>query len=156
MLIENSPKDADFSCLRMIMYAGSPISPALLKLAIQRFGCKFMQLYGATESGGAATLLRPEQHDLDNEHSLKSCGTPLPWIEVDIVDHDGKRLPAGEIGEMLIRSPSMFRGYWNNPVATADVMQNGWYRSGDAGYKDDNGLLYIVDRVKDMIVTGGD
>lgn len=157
MLLENSPEDADFSSLRMIMYAGSPISPGLLKQAIQRFvGCKFMQFYGATESGGAATLLRPEQHDLENESLLRSCGTPLPWIEIDIVGADGKRLPIGEIGEMWIRSPTMFRGYWNNPEASADVMQEGWYRSGDAGYKDEKGFLYIVDRVKDMIVTGGE
>lgn len=157
MLIENSPADADFSCLRMIMYAGSPISPALLKQAMLRFSsCRFMQFYGATESGGAATLLRPQQHDLEHENSLKSCGTPLPWIEIDIVDANGQRLPAGEIGELLIRSPTMFRGYWNNPGATADVMQHGWYHSGDAGYKDEQGLIYIVDRVKDMIVTGGE
>ncbi|VVQ15567.1 AMP-binding protein [Pseudomonas fluorescens] len=156
MLIENSPADADFSSFRMIMYAGSPISPALLRQAMQRFGCQFMQFYGATESGGAATLLRPEQHDLDNEQSLKSCGTPLPWIEIDIVSPAGERLPSGEIGEMQIRSPTMFTGYWNNPVATAEVMKNGWYRSGDVGYKDEKGLIYIVDRVKDMIVTGGE
>lgn len=157
MLLENAPEDTDFSSLRMIMYAGSPISPGLLKQAIQRFtGCKFMQFYGATESGGAATLLRPEQHDLENESSLKSCGTPLPWIEIDIVGPDGKRLPPGEIGEMWMRSPTMFRGYWNNPEATNDVMKDGWYHTGDAGYKDENGLIYIVDRVKDMIVTGGE
>lgn len=157
MLIEYAPEDADFSSLRLIMYAGAPISPGLLRQAIQRFdGCKFMQFYGATESGGAVTLLRPQQHDLENENSLRSCGTPLPWIEIDIVGTDGKRLAAGEIGEMWIRSPTMFLGYWNNPKATAEVMQDGWYRSGDAGYKDESGLLYIVDRVKDMIVTGGE
>lgn len=156
MLMENAPRDADFSSLRLIMYAGSPISPALLSQAIKRFNCKFMQFYGATESGGAATLLRPEQHDLDDEQSLKSCGTPLPWIQIEVVSPEGKRMPPGEIGELIIRSPTMFRGYWNNPTATAAVMRDGWYHSGDAGYKDENGLIYIIDRVKDMIVTGGE
>lgn len=149
-------KTTDFSSLRLVMYAGSAISSALLQRAISEMKCRFMQFYGATESSGALTLLRPEQHDADNEARLRSCGTPLPLIEFRIVDSDGQDVPPGATGEFWVRSPSLFGGYWNQPEATAAVMQDGWYRTGDAGLRDADGLLYIVDRVKDMIITGGE
>jgi acyl-CoA synthetase (AMP-forming)/AMP-acid ligase II len=149
-------KTADFSSLRLVMYAGSPISSTLLKRALVEMKCKFMQFYGATETSGAATLLRPEQHDLNDEAKLRSCGTPLPHIEIRIVDADGKDVPEGGTGEFWIRSPTLFGGYWKQPEATAAVMRDGWYRTGDAGFRDREGLYYIVDRVKDMIVTGGE
>jgi acyl-CoA synthetase (AMP-forming)/AMP-acid ligase II len=128
----------------------------LLHRALVEMKCNFMQFYGATESAGAITLLRPEQHDIDNEASLRSCGTPLPLIDVKIVDPEGKELPQGEIGEVIVRSPSLANGYWNQPDTSAAAFQNGWYKTGDAGRMDDKGLLYLVDRVKDMIVTGGE
>ena len=146
----------DFSSLRLVMYAGSPISSRLLQRALAEMKCQFMQFYGATESSGAITLLRPEQHDINNEPRLRACGTPLPLIEVKIVDAEGNELPDGATGEFVVRSPALFGGYWNQPEATAAVLNNGWYRTGDAGYRDAEGLLYIVDRVKDMIVTGGE
>ncbi len=149
-------KSADFSSLRLVMYAGSAISSALLQRALLEMKCRLMQFYGATESSGALTLLRPEQHDVGNEARLRSCGTPLPLIEFRIVDADGKDVPPGATGEFWIRSPTLFGGYWNQPEATAAVMRDGWYRTGDAGYRDAEGLLYIVDRVKDMIITGGE
>lgn len=157
MLLDHpAAKQTDFSCLRLVMYAGSPISAALLKRALLEMKCRFMQFYGSTESGGATTILRPAQHDLVNEQKLKSCGTPLPLIEVKVVDAEGQELPDGQIGEFLVRAPSLFTGYRNQPEATAAALQKGWYRSGDAGYRDTDGLLYIVDRVKDMIVSGGE
>jgi acyl-CoA synthetase (AMP-forming)/AMP-acid ligase II len=146
----------DLSSLRLVMYAGSPISARLLQRAIEEMKCRFMQFYGATETGGAATLLRPEQHRLDEPKKLKSCGTPLPLVDIRIVDESGAELPAGSIGEMLVRTPGSACGYWNQPEASAAAFQNGWYRSGDVAYLDDEGLIYIVDRVKDMIVTGGE
>lgn len=149
-------KTADFSSLRLVMYAGSAISSTLLKRALTEMKCKFMQFYGATESSGAITLLRPEQHDVNDEARLRSCGTPLPLIEVKIVDPDGNEVPEGSNGEFWVRMPNMFGGYWNQPEATAAVMRDGWYRTGDAGFRDKEGLLYIVDRVKDMIITGGE
>lgn len=149
-------KGADFSSLRLVMYAGSAISAALLRRALLEMKCRFMQFYGATESSGAITLLRPEQHDLDNEAKLKSCGTPLPLVEIKILDPDGAEVPAGSSGEFWLRGPNLFGGYWNQPEATAAVLKDGWYRTGDAGYRDPDGLLYIVDRVKDMIITGGE
>jgi acyl-CoA synthetase (AMP-forming)/AMP-acid ligase II len=115
-----------------------------------------MQFYGATESSGALTLLRPEQHDLDNEDKLKSCGTPLPLIEIKVVGPDQEEVAQGSIGEFLVRSPTLFSGYWDQPDATAAALQDGWYHTGDAGFRDAEGLYYIVDRVKDMIVSGGE
>lgn len=149
-------RTADFSSLRLVMYAGSPISATLLKRALLEMKCQFMQFYGATESSGAITLLRPEQHDLNDESKLRSCGTPLPLIEVRIVDPEGREVAPGASGEFTVRGPNLFQGYWNQPEATAAVMKDGWYRTGDAGFRDTDGLLYIVDRVKDMIVTGGE
>ncbi|MCK9283836.1 MAG: long-chain-fatty-acid--CoA ligase [Rhodocyclaceae bacterium] len=145
----------DFSSLRLVMYAGSPIESTLLKRAMQAMKCGFMQFYGATETW-TLTLLRPQQHDLENESKLKACGTPPPLVELKIVDSNNREVPDGEVGEILARSPTLFSGYLNQPEITASVLQNGWYRSGDAGYKGDDGLYYLVDRVKDMIVTGGE
>jgi len=157
MLDHPTAKDADFSSLRLVMYAGSPINATLLKRALVEMKCEFMQFYGATESCGALTILRPEQHDLVNDHKLKSCGTPLPLIDLKVVDEVGHELPDGEIGEFQFRTPAMFTGYRNQPELTAAVLKNGWYRTGDAGYRDKtDGLLYLVDRVKDMIVSGGE
>jgi acyl-CoA synthetase (AMP-forming)/AMP-acid ligase II len=150
-------KTADLSSLRLIMYAGSPISAALLKRAMKEIPSQFMQFYGATESGGAMSILRPEQHDLQNEARLKSCGTPLPLIDFRILDEQGNELPDGQTGEIVVRSPALFSGYRNQPEQTGAVLSQGWYRTGDAGYRDPgDGLYYIVDRVKDMIVTGGE
>lgn len=146
----------DFSSLRLTLYAGSPISLGLIKRAIAAMPCRFMQFYGSTESGGAASILRPEEHNLEDEAKLQSCGRPLPLIEFRIVDADGNEVPVGEPGELLIRVPSITKGYWRQPEATAAVMENGWYRSGDIARRDDEGLYYIVDRAKDMIVSGGE
>lgn len=150
-------KATDVSSLRLIMYAGSPISAALLKRAMKELPSQFMQFYGATESGGAMSILRPEQHDLNDESKLKSCGTPLPLIDFRIADEKGQEQPDGQTGEIMVRSPALFSSYRNQPEQTRSVLSQGWYRTGDAGYRDPkDGLYYIVDRVKDMIVTGGE
>lgn len=157
MLLDHpDAKTTDFSSLRMVWYAGSSISAPLLKRAIIEMKCKFMQFYGATESCGALTLLRPEQHVIEDEQKLKSCGTALPLIEIRIVDERGEDVPSGGVGEFLVRSPTLFKGYWNQPETTAEALVDGWYRSGDVGFKDSDGLYYIVDRSKDMIVSGGE
>jgi acyl-CoA synthetase (AMP-forming)/AMP-acid ligase II len=147
---------ADYSSVRIVVYAGSPIGSHLLGRAIRTMKCDFMQFYGATETGAGVTFLRPQQHRLDDEAKLKSCGSPLPLIEIRVADADGNELPDGQVGEFLIRSPSLTTGYFKQPEATAAAFRNGWYRSGDAGYRDAEGLLYIVDRVKDMIISGGE
>lgn len=146
----------DFSSLRLTLYAGSPISLGLIKRAIEMMPCKFMQFYGATEANGAFSILRPDEHNLDDEAKLQSCGRPLPLIEFRIVDSEGDDVPDGEPGELLIRSPAIFMGYWNQPETTAKVSKDGWYNSGDVARRDAEGLYYIVDRVKDMIVSGGE
>jgi acyl-CoA synthetase (AMP-forming)/AMP-acid ligase II len=157
MLDHPAAKDTDFSSVRLTMYAGSPINAQLLKRALVEMKCEFMQFYGATESLGAITILRPAQHDLVNDQKLKACGTPLPLIELRVTDDQGQELPDGEIGEFYVRSPALFVNYRNQPEATAAALEGGWYRTGDAGFRDkEDGLLYIVDRVKDMIVSGGE
>ena len=148
--------EADFSSLRLTLYAGSPISLGLIKRAISTMPCKFMQFYGSTEAGGASSILRPEEHDLENEARLQSCGRPLPLIEFRIVDGNGNEVPVGMPGELLIRQPAITKGYWKQPETTAGVMTDGWYRSGDIARRDEAGLYYIVDRAKDMIVSGGE
>lgn len=148
--------NADFSSIRLTMYAGSPISLGLIKRAIAVMPCRFMQFYGATEVAGALSLLRPEEHDLSDESKLKSCGRPLPLIEFRIVDPSGREMPVGEPGELLVRTPSISAGYLNKPEATMGVFREGWYATGDVAYRDEAGLYYIVDRVKDMIITGGE
>ena len=118
-----------------------------------------MQAYGLTETSGGVVLLYPDDHDPGGPlaHRLRAAGRPVPGVEVQIVGADGAVLPAGEIGEVWIRSPSTMIGYWNKPDATADALTaDGWFRSGDAGRLDDDGYLYIEDRVKDMIISGGE
>lgn len=157
MLLDHPDAAAtDFSSLRLMLYAGSPISLGLIKRAIAMMPCKFMQFYGATEANGAFSILRPDEHDLEDEARLQSCGRPLPLIEFRIVDAEGNEVADGETGELTIRAPAITKGYWKQPEATAKVMVNGWYHSGDVARRDKDGLYYIVDRVKDMIVSGGE
>jgi acyl-CoA synthetase (AMP-forming)/AMP-acid ligase II len=157
MLIDHpDAATTDFSSLRLTLYAGSAISLGLIKRAIAAMPCAFMQFYGSTEAGGASSILRPHEHDLDDEAKLQSCGRPLPLIEFRIVDPSGNDVAVGEPGELLIRQPSITTGYWQQPEAFAKVMENGWYRSGDVARRDIEGLYYIVDRAKDMIVSGGE
>ncbi|MDN5856553.1 MAG: AMP-binding protein, partial [Actinomycetia bacterium] len=145
----------DFSSLRRLLYAGSPIAAETLRRAIATFGCDLTQFYGTSETY-IITLLRPAQHDPDDAALLASCGEPVPLVEVRVVDPDGYDLPTGEIGEVLVRSPMAFSGYWNLPDATTAVLADGWYHTGDLGRRDDAGRLFLVDRLKDMIVTGGE
>ncbi len=147
---------ADFSSLRLVMYAGSPIALGLIKRALQAMPCEFMQFYGATETSGAVTLLRPTEHDLEREDKLKACGRPLPLIALRIVDEAGQDVADGQPGELWVRSPSLASGYWKKPEITAEVFQRGWYKSGDIAIRDEEGLYYIHDRLKDMIVSGGE
>ena len=150
----------DFSSLELIAYGASPISEAVLEGSIKAFKCPFMQVYGLTETTGVVTVLGPEDHDLSsaNKGRLRSCGKPFTGNELRIVDADtGKDMPNGEVGEIWIRSRQVMKGYWNMPEETAkSIVKGGWFRSGDAGYFDKDGYVYIFDRVKDMIVSGGE
>jgi long-chain acyl-CoA synthetase len=160
MLMNPNVGEADFSSLRVLVYGASPISEEVLAKSIDIFGCKFWQAYGLTETTGAVVNLPPEDHDphSPNKHRLRSCGLPGPGVEVRIVDTDsGDDVPTGEVGEIWIRSPQVMTGYWNMPEETAKaVTSDGWFKTGDLGYVDADGYLFIHDRVKDMIVSGGE
>jgi long-chain acyl-CoA synthetase len=149
--------DVDFSSLESILYGASPISQDVLRRAIQTFRCKFTQAYGLTETTGAIVTLAPEDHDPDGRPELlRAAGKPYPWVELRIVDPQGNDVGDGEVGEIWTRSAQNMKGYWNMPEATAEViLPDGWLRTGDAGYTKD-GYLYLHDRVKDMIVSGGE
>ena len=149
----------DFSSLRVVAYGASPNSESDLKQAMEVFGCGLYGSYGLSESSGSATLLRPEDHDIDGprRHLLRSCGQLVPDHECRIVSTDTLTdLPDGEVGEIWLRGPQVMKGYWRDPAATADaLLPDGWLRTGDAGYLKE-GYLYIKDRVKDMIISGGE
>src|SRR5215218_1408601 len=149
-------RQVDFSRLKYMLYGASPIPAALLKECIEVFKCGFVQLYGMTETTGTIVALPPEDH-VEGSERMRSAGKALPGVELAILDADGNRLPAGEVGEIATRSGSNMAGYWNLPEATARTLDNdGWLRTGDAGYMDQDGYLYIHDRIKDMIISGGE
>jgi acyl-CoA synthetase (AMP-forming)/AMP-acid ligase II len=148
-------REVDFSSLKQVFYGASPISEALLRTAVEIMGARFTQLYGLTETLGAGTFLPPEAHD-PSWGKLRSCGVAWPGAIVRVVDGKGKPVPTGEVGEIVIKSGFVMKGYWNRPEATIDAIRNGFFHTGDAGYFDEDGFLYIHDRVKDMIVSGGE
>jgi len=145
----------DFSSLKLISYGASPITEGLLTHAMDLFGCRFAQVYGLTETCGAGTNLHPDDHD-PARGKLRSCGMPYDGVEVRCVDENGNEVPTGEVGEITIKSAVTMKGYWNRAEATKEAVRNGWFYTGDAGYFDAEGYLYIHDRVKDMIVSGGE
>lgn len=148
-------REVDFSSLKQVFYGASPISEALLRTAVEIMGARFTQLYGLTETVGAGTFLPPEAHD-PAWGKLRSCGVPWPGAVVRVVDGQGKPVPTGEVGEIVIKSGFVMKGYWNRDDATREAMRDGFFHTGDAGYFDEDGFLFIHDRVKDMIVSGGE
>jgi long-chain acyl-CoA synthetase len=151
--------EADLSSLRCLIYGASPISEEVLVASIRTFGCDFLQAYGMTETSGGCVFLLPEDHDPDgpHRHRLRAAGVAGPETEVRVVGPDLEPVPEGEVGEVVVRSPQNMVGYWNQPEETAKALvADGWLRTGDAGYLDADGYLYIHDRVKDMIISGGE
>ncbi len=149
----------DLSSLKLLSYGASPMPAALLQRALERLpGVRFLQSYGMTELSPVATVLTPEFHTFEGPNAgfTASAGRPVYNADVAIRDPDGKRLPPGEIGEVCVRGPMVMKGYWNQPELTAEVLRDGWMHTGDGGYMDERGFLYVVDRIKDMIVTGGE
>jgi acyl-CoA synthetase (AMP-forming)/AMP-acid ligase II len=142
--------------LDTIFYGAAPMSTALLADAIEILGCRFGQYFGMTEITGTATFLGPGDHDLANPRLLGSVGRPYPGIDLEIRDAEAQPVARGAHGEIWIRSPTVMQGYWHRPDATAEVMKNGWYRTGDGGYHDEQGFLFLTDRIKDLIVSGGE
>jgi acyl-CoA synthetase (AMP-forming)/AMP-acid ligase II len=150
-------RTTDFRFLKYLYYGGAPLRVELLQECASVFGCGFVQMYGMTETSGTVVALAPEDHDASKGSRLRSVGKPLPGVELKIIDATGSLLPAGETGEIAIRACSNMAGYFEMPDATAATIdQQGWLRSGDAGFLDADGYLYIQDRVKDMIISGGE
>jgi len=151
---------ADLSSLQLIAYGASPIADEVLRRCLATFGCGFMQLYGMTETTGAITLLRAAEHEPGGPHAerLRSCGVPFRGVSIEIVDPEsGHQVPVDTVGEIWTRSAQNMLGYWRKPDETAKtITADGWLRTGDAGYRDADGFIYLHDRIKDMIVSGGE
>lgn len=148
-------KEFDLSSLETVFYGGSTISPTRLKEAIERIGPVFSQFYGQAEAPMAVTLLRRDEHDVNNMRRLASCGRPLPWNHVALLDDNNQPVPDGEPGEICVRGSLVMTGYRNNPELTSEAFAGGWLHTGDVAVRDTDGFLRIVDRKKDMIVSGG-
>jgi long-chain acyl-CoA synthetase len=150
----------DLSSLRNVFYGASPIAEDVLVRCMERFGCDFTQVYGMTETTGAVTALPAADHDPTGprRYLLRSAGRPHPEVELRIVDPDSDEVvEAGVVGEVQTRSPYNMLGYWQKPDDTATTVDDeGWLRTGDAGYLDEDGYLFLHDRIKDMIVSGGE
>jgi acyl-CoA synthetase (AMP-forming)/AMP-acid ligase II len=143
--------------LRSIHYGAASMDPQLLEQSVDRLGCLFVQYYGMTEIGGSATVLQPADHDSSRPHLLRSVGRPMPGVTIEIRDPEtGRHLPVDTPGEIWLRSPSLFTAYWRRPEDTAKAMEGPWYKSGDGGRIDAQGYLFLTDRIKDMIVSGGE
>ena len=149
-------RKADLSSLQLVFYGASPIPVELLHNALSVFRCGFAQLYGLTEATAGITCLRPEEHADLNSERLLSCGRPLDGVEIRVMDTEGQPLPPRQVGEIICRTAQIMKGYWNLPEETVKAIRGGWLHTGDAGYLDEEGFLYIYDRVKDMIVSGGE
>jgi acyl-CoA synthetase (AMP-forming)/AMP-acid ligase II len=147
-------KSKDFSSLKRMLYGASPITIPVLRQALETFGCEMEQGYGLTETVGPVAMLRPDDHL--NDDKLQSCGKAVPGAEIRVVDNDGNDCATGEVGEIVVSGVQVMNGYWNRPEDTAAAIKDGWFHTGDAGYFDADGYLYIHDRLKDMIVSGAE
>jgi fatty-acyl-CoA synthase len=147
---------ADLSSLELIIYGASPMSPARLVEAMKRFGPVFMQLYGQSEAPNCITALHKHEHDPRNHpERLASCGTPSGPSQVCLLDEAGSEVPVDEVGEICVRGPLVMLGYWNKPEETEKAFRHGWLHTGDMARRDADGFIYIVDRSKDLIISGG-
>lgn len=139
-----------------VYYGAMAMSESLLRETLQIFRCAVVQFFGMTEIAGSATVLGPGDHDLAKPHLLRTVGKPYPGVGIEIRDPNRAVLPRGVAGEIWIRSPSVMLGYSNLPDKTAEAMVDGWYASGDGGFLDEDGYLQLTDRIKDLIVSGGE
>jgi acyl-CoA synthetase (AMP-forming)/AMP-acid ligase II len=156
-MLNAAEASARFESVRMVMYAAAPMPIHTLRQALQTMpAAGFLNLYGLSE--GAVTSLPPELHtdEADEANILRSVGFPLPGLRIRIVDDAGRDVAPGAAGEIAIRSDSLFRGYWNDHAATLKVLRDRWFHTGDVGHIDDRGLLHLLDRKKDIIVSGGE
>ena len=149
---------ADLASLRLIFYGGGPMPPAVLARALETLPCGFTQGYGLTETL-EATFLVARDHLPDGSEEqrrrLQSAGREAVGAEVRVVGPQGEELPAREVGEILVRSRSVISGYWQNGQETREAIRGGWFHTGDLGFLDEERYLFVVDRLKDMVVSGG-
>lgn len=147
---------ADLSSLREVMYGAAPMPPELYREAAEVLGCGFRQVYGMTEAGGTIATLAPDEHAAAiTPDGAIPTGRAVPGVTVRILDPDGGEVPAGQVGEVCVRADELMRGYWHDPAATAEIMRAGWLHTGDLGTMDDAGYLRLTDRLKDVIIRGG-
>jgi len=153
----DSPRSdsADMSSMETIFYGASPMSPARLRQGIGKWGQIFYQFFGQSEAPMVLANMRRAEHDPDKPERLAACGRPSPWVHLALLDSEGNPAPAGEPGEICVRGPLLMKGYKDMPEQTEEAFAGGWLHTGDVGRLDDEGFLYIVDRTKDMIVSGG-
>ena len=155
MLTEPNATTNTYASLRKVVYGGSPISEALLTRGLQNMQCEFAQIYGLSETGNTAVCLPPEAHVLGAK-TMKAAGKPYPGFSLKVIDFSANELSVGEVGEICIKTPSHMLEYWNNPKATKETLVDGWIHTGDAGYLDSDGFLYVCDRLKDTIIVAGE
>ena len=150
----------DLSSIKTIYYGTAPISIEPLKKAISLFKCNFSQTYGMTETFVPISILKPEDHKLaggpEDDKRMSSAGREVMGVKVKIVDNNGRELERGEIGEIVVKGKNVMKGYWNQPELTKEVLKDGWLHTGDMGKMDELRYIYIVDRKKDMIISGGE
>lgn len=155
ILAEPTEGPDDYASLRKIAYGGSPISESLLSRGLEVLGCQFTQLYGLTETGNAAVCLPAEEHVIGSP-LMRAAGRPLPGVKVKVIDRSGAEVAAGVVGEICVHTPAAMLEYWNNETATAETLVEGWLHTGDAGYLDEQGYVFISDRIKDTIIVAGE
>ncbi|TFY97178.1 AMP-binding protein [Ramlibacter humi] len=160
LLTHPEARRGGFESLRYFVYAAAPMSADKLREALDVFGPVMVQLYGQAEAPMVCTVLDVEDHrrvlaDPSLSHRLASCGRASPLVRVAIMDGDGRLLPDGERGEIVVQGDLVMKGYHQDPAKTAEAMRHGWLHTGDVGYRDADGYFYIVDRLKDLIVSGG-
>lgn len=145
----------DLSSLETVFYGASAISAARLKEAIERIGPVFFQFYGQAEAPMSLTVMRKAEHDVNDLRRLASCGRPVPWVHLELLDKDHRPVPDGDPGEICVRGPLIMDGYRDSPTLTEAAFAGGWLHTGDVAVRDPDGFLRIIDRIKDMIITGG-
>ena len=153
-------KEAELGSMELLMYGAAPMGDVLLRRAMDVLGCQFMQAYGMTETAGTVVVLPPTDHEPQGPRAslLSSVGRALPWVDMRVVDpHTMNDMPTGQVGEIWLRSEMVMQGYWNKPQDTAEtLLEGGWLRTGDAAYLDADGYIYLFDRFKDLIISGGE
>jgi len=147
--------DAKLASLETVVYGAAPMAPPRLAQCIRRFGPIFMQLYGQTEAPSLISYLEKSGHRLDDADSLSCCGVPLGPVQIALLDDACRAVDQGEVGEICVRGTFVMKEYWKRPDETAKAFEGGWLHTGDMGRFDAKGRLHIVDRKKDMIISGG-